>query len=130
MIPDEKVRALFLFILVLVLLTGNVLALDRDIYIQLEGIPGESKDPWHEKWIDALSFTHGSSYPGPDGRTMIESFTFKHLVDKASTVIHDAWLKQTVIPKATLEFSRIIDGKPSRFPRRSDRISPDLLKFG
>lgn len=113
----KKVRALFLFILMLALLTGSALALDRDIYIQLEGIPGVSKDPWHEKWIDVLSFSRGSSYLGPDGRTLIEPFTFKHLVDKATPGIQDAWLKGTVIPKATLEFSRIIDGKPSIYCR-------------
>ena len=35
-----------------------------DIYLKLDGIPGESHDSKHKEWIQILSFSHGLSQTG------------------------------------------------------------------
>ncbi len=38
-----------------------------DFYLELDGIPGESKAAGHRNWIDILRFEHGADVPGDAG---------------------------------------------------------------
>jgi len=63
-----------------------------NIFVQLKGIDGESKDSAHEKWIDAQSATYNVSQAtsmeagggGGVGKASFGAFTFSHFYDKAS----------------------------------------------
>ena len=64
----------------------------QDFYIQIEGIPGESKDSKHAGWIDILSLEYSVSQSssmssgggGGVGRASFDALTFVHYVDKAT----------------------------------------------
>ena len=103
-------------VMVLVLLTCTTSALATDFFIKLDGITGESEDPDHIGWIEALSFSCGSLNMNeipehPDGKSNLETFVLKHLVDQATPAIQTACMNGTVIPSGVVEFDRIIDGK-------------------
>ena len=112
----KKFRVLLFLVMVLVLLTCTTSALATDFFIKLDGITGESEDPDHIGWIEALSFSSGSSNMNeipehPDGKGILDTFVFTHLVDKATPAIQTACMNGTVIPGGVVEFDRIIDGK-------------------
>lgn len=90
---------------------------DSDIYLKLDGFEGEATDSKHDKWIDVLSFTHGSAQsvqtgsPDVSGRGIFEPFTFKHVVDKATPKLQESCMKGNYIVKATLDYCRLLAGK-------------------
>lgn len=62
-----------------------------DIFLQIPGVPGESKDANHPGWIDVLSFTHGIANPvtsqtgtGGASKPTHADFQVGKLLDKAS----------------------------------------------
>ena len=63
-----------------------------DIFLQVEGIPGESTDDKHKAWIEVLSFSTGVTQPGAAaagaaraaGKVEIAPFTVVKLVDSTS----------------------------------------------
>nr|NIS53628.1 type VI secretion system tube protein Hcp [Phycisphaerae bacterium]NIU11189.1 type VI secretion system tube protein Hcp [Phycisphaerae bacterium]NIU59045.1 Hcp1 family type VI secretion system effector [Phycisphaerae bacterium]NIW95363.1 Hcp1 family type VI secretion system effector [Phycisphaerae bacterium] len=40
-----------------------------DVFLQIEGIPGESTDEKHKDWIEILSYSHGVSQSGAGSRS-------------------------------------------------------------
>lgn len=90
---------------------------NKDIYLKIDGIEGESKDSKHDKWIDVLYFNHASvqsvqtGSPDAAGRGIFEPIVFKHVVDKATPKLHEACMKGNHFKSAELHYCRVIAGK-------------------
>jgi type VI secretion system Hcp family effector len=86
-------------------------------FLQLEGIEGQASDKAHDKWLDIISFGHGTTQNvsiqrGGDvaGRGQFEPFVFTHAVDKATPKIQLYCMNGNKIGKATLQYCRVIGG--------------------
>lgn len=88
-----------------------------DIYLNINGIDGESKDNKHDRWIDVITFSHGSEQsvqtgsPDATGRGIFDPFTFKHKVDKATPKIQEQCMKGGKIKSAELHVTKSIAGQ-------------------
>lgn len=66
-----------------------------DIFLQVEGVSGESQDSNHKGWIDALSYTWGASQPGNvavgggggAGKVTYRDLSVQALIDKATPTL-------------------------------------------
>ncbi|MDR2102857.1 MAG: type VI secretion system tube protein Hcp [Treponema sp.] len=86
-------------------------------FLQLEGIEGQAADKAHDKWLELISFAHGTSQNvsiqrGGDvaGRGQFEPFVFTHAVDKATPKIQLYCMNGNKIGKAVLQYCRVISG--------------------
>lgn len=71
-----------------------------DIYLKIDGIPGESTDSEHKDWIEVMSFNHGitqtasataaSAGGGTTSRTEHQDYSITKLIDKASPKLYEA----------------------------------------
>ncbi|TFW28583.1 Hcp family type VI secretion system effector [Massilia horti] len=87
-----------------------------DVYLQIEGIKGESMDEKHKDSIEVISVTWGNEQPtaGPVstsgghtiGRASFDPVHFTKLVDLASPKLMELVAQGRTIPKATLKFMR------------------------
>ena len=66
-----------------------------DIFLQLEGIKGESKDAKHPNEIDVLSYSWGMTQSGTAhmgggagaGKVNVQDLNFTHYIDKSSPIL-------------------------------------------
>jgi type VI secretion system Hcp family effector len=86
-------------------------------FLQLAGIDGMSGDKGHDKWIECVSFSHGSKQTssierGGDvaGRGQFVPFEFVHAVDKATPKLQEYCVTGKKIDKAVFQYSRVIAG--------------------
>jgi type VI secretion system Hcp family effector len=86
-------------------------------FLQLEGIEGQASDKAHDKWLELISFAHGTSQNvsiqrGGDvaGRGQFDPFVFTHAVDKATPKIQLYCMNGSKIGKAVLQYCRVIGG--------------------
>jgi type VI secretion system Hcp family effector len=86
-------------------------------FVQLDGIEGQSGDKAHEKWVEVVSFRHGSHQDvsierGGDvaGRGQFTPFTFVHAVDKTTPKLQQYCVTGQKIGKITFQYSRVIGG--------------------
>jgi type VI secretion system secreted protein Hcp len=97
-----------------------------DLYLQIEGIKGESADSAHQEWIELTSVHMGITQPGSatesagGGHTAERceqsTLSFSKLVDMASPILMQTCSAGTTIPKAKLEFMRAdSEGKPVKY---------------
>ena len=90
---------------------------NKDIFLKIDGIEGESKDSKHEKWTDILDFSHAAiqsiqtGSPDAAGRGVFEPVSFKHVVDKGTPKLQEACMKGSHIKVAELHFCRAINAK-------------------
>jgi len=94
-----------------------------DIYVQIEGIKGESSDDRHQGWIEAVSIEWGITQPksataSTGGghtaeRVEMDEVTFIKYADLASPILMQTCSMGKTIPKATFEFMRA-DGQGVR----------------
>ncbi|HLG98915.1 MAG TPA: type VI secretion system tube protein Hcp [Bryobacteraceae bacterium] len=87
-----------------------------DIYLKIDGIPGESQDSQHKDWIEVMSFNHGitqnasataaSAGGGTTARTEHQDFSITKLVDKASPKLYEACSNGKHIKTVSLELFR------------------------
>jgi type VI secretion system secreted protein Hcp len=87
-----------------------------DVFVQIDGIPGESLDDQHPDWIEVLSFEHAMEQPASASasssggataeRVNHKPFIFVHQIDKASPKLAEACCKGTHIAKIVFEFCR------------------------
>ena len=77
-----------------------------DFYVKIDGIDGNSNDKSHSKWIEVVSFSHGSVQnvgagraPDVSGRGAFEPFVFVHLIDKATPKIQQYCMSGQKITK-------------------------------
>ncbi len=83
------------------------------IFVQIEGIDGESVDSNHSGWIEALAFTGGVSHTssifsggGTSERAEFEDVKiFKHL-DKATPALYVSSAEGAHIPEVVIEITR------------------------
>jgi type VI secretion system Hcp family effector len=86
-------------------------------FLQLEGIEGQAADKAHDKWLELISFAHGTSQNisiqrGGDvaGRGQFDPVTITHAVDKATPKIQLYCMNGNKIGKAVLQYCRVIGG--------------------
>lgn len=94
-----------------------------DVYLQIDGIKGESTDDKHKDWIECTSVNWGVSQPrsataSTGGghtaeRCVHEEVEFTKLADLASPILLQTCSAGKTIPKAKLEFMRA-DGQGER----------------
>ena len=87
-----------------------------DTFLQIDGIPSESTDDRHAKWIEVLSFSHGvsqmasASQSSAGGKTVArcdhQDFSIVKELDKASPLLNLNCCNGTHINKMTLELCR------------------------
>jgi type VI secretion system secreted protein Hcp len=105
-------RIFLLFCLVLILTP----AAQGAIFAKFDGIDGESKDPDHKAWINALSIQWGveipqdltgfkNRMPSPE----IQDFELELVYDKASPKLFQTAAIGKVIPRVEIELTRQID---------------------
>jgi type VI secretion system secreted protein Hcp len=90
----------------------------QDIYVQLEGITGESKDSKHIGWIDVIGigfavsqsssmFTGGG---GGVGKASFDALTFTHYVDKTTPNLFQYCASGKHIPTVVVSACKAGDG--------------------
>ena len=94
-----------------------------DVYLQIEGIKGESTDDRHKDWIECLSVQFGVSQPRSatastgGGHTAErcehQDIALSKLADLSTPILLQTCSAGKTIPKAKLEFMRA-DGKGER----------------
>lgn len=97
-----------------------------DVYLQIDGIKGESADSGHQGWIELTSVHWGVSQPrSPTASTAgghtaerceHRALSLTKLADLASPILMQTCSMGKTIPKAKLEFMRAdSDGKPIKY---------------
>ncbi|BDT58538.1 hypothetical protein MasN3_20320 [Massilia varians] len=94
-----------------------------DVYLQIDGIKGESHDDKHKDWIEITSAQWGMAQPvsspgsATGGRTTVcseyRTLSLAKLADLASPVLMQHYSNGKTIPKAKMEFMRA-DGDGNR----------------
>jgi type VI secretion system Hcp family effector len=86
-------------------------------FLQLDGIEGQAADKAHDKWLELVSFSHGSSQNvsiqrsgDVAGRGQFLPFKFTHAVDKATPKIQLYSMNGNKIDKAVFQYCRVIGG--------------------
>lgn len=78
-----------------------------EIFLYINGLPGESTDDEHEGWIEVLSYSHGISQSAAisriAGRSEHQSFTVVKQLDKTSPKLALYCCSGTHIPEVILE---------------------------
>lgn len=92
-----------------------------DAYIKIDGIPGDSTDKKHEKWIEVESFGHSISQMGggsssaqgthAGGKADHSDFNFSKSLDSASPVLAAYCSDGKPIPNIVLELCRAMGDK-------------------
>jgi type VI secretion system secreted protein Hcp len=81
-----------------------------DYFLQISGIPGESRDDKHKDWIDVLSWSWGETHPGAPatgsgagaGKVHFQDLAFTTRVSKASPALFLACASGQHIKEAKL----------------------------
>jgi type VI secretion system secreted protein Hcp len=94
-----------------------------DVYLQIDGIKGESMDDKHKDWIECTSVQWGMSQPksataSTGGghtaeRAELDDIRFQKLADLSSPLLMQTCVMGRTIPKARFEFLRA-DGQGER----------------
>jgi type VI secretion system secreted protein Hcp len=103
---------------------GHIMAID--VYLQIDGIKGESQDSTHKGWIELSSAQWGVIQPRSatvstgGGHTAERcehrTLSLSKLADLASPILMQTASMGKTIPKAKLEFMRADgDGKPVKY---------------
>ena len=92
-----------------------------DMFLQIDGIKGESTDDKHKDWIEVLSFSQGVQQPtsasrstagsGTTERASFNDLSVEKVVDSATTKLHLQCASGKHIKKVTLECCRALEGK-------------------
>jgi type VI secretion system secreted protein Hcp len=87
-----------------------------DVYMQIEGIKGESQDAKHKDWIECLSWNAGLNQPRSTSastagghtaeRVEFEMVTIRKLADLSSPILMQHCAMGKTIPKITFQFMR------------------------
>jgi type VI secretion system secreted protein Hcp len=97
-----------------------------DVYLQIDGVKGESQDDGHRDWIECESVNWGVLQPrsataSTGGghtaeRAELQEVTFSKVADIATPVLLQTCAAGKTIPKAKFEFMRADgQGKPIRY---------------
>ena len=94
-----------------------------DVYLQIDGIKGESADDKHKDWIEVSHVKWGVQQPRAatlstagghtTGRAELQNIAFLKLADISSPILLQTCAAGKTIPKAVFDFMRADgDGKP------------------
>lgn len=97
-----------------------------DVYLQIDGIKGESQDDTHKDWIEVIQAQWGVSQPiisagsaiggRTTGRSQYRTLSLAKVADLASPVLMQHCSNGKTIPKAKLDFMRADgDGKRVKY---------------
>ena len=101
-----------------------------DLFIEVEGIPGESTDSNHENWIDGLSYSaHVESDPITKASCFGDLTIVKYL-DKASPKLSLAAANGTQIPEVNIEFCRTFEGQVCYYKIKLEKASVTSVSDG
>lgn len=88
----------------------------NDVYLQIDGIKGESTDDKHKDWIEVTNVTWSVHQPRAGvissagglttGRAELSNLSFKKVADLSSPLLQQHCAMGKTIPKATVEFMR------------------------
>ena len=110
-ITNAKSKLLISLIAVSSLLISSLCAQAAvDMFLQLEGIDGESQDSVHNKWIDVLAFSESMSQSGTThtggggsaGKVNVQDLSITKYLDSSSPYIRQKLAEGKTIPTATL----------------------------
>jgi type VI secretion system secreted protein Hcp len=88
-----------------------------DVFLKIEGIPGESVDHAHAGWVELHRVGSGIGRTASQAAPALESLHVTKPIDKSSPLLFRACASGEVIPRAILE---MVQGQPER--RRYYRI--------
>jgi type VI secretion system secreted protein Hcp len=96
-----------------------------DIYMQIDGLKGESTDSEHKDWIELLSFNHSISQPasasastaggGTTGRSQHSDYSITKYVDLASPKLYEFASSGKHIKNVTIEMLRASGDKRVKY---------------
>jgi type VI secretion system secreted protein Hcp len=97
-----------------------------DVYLQIDGIKGESTDSGHQGWIECQAVNWSLSQPKSAttstsgghtaGRVDLSDISVQKMADIASPILAQTCAMGRTIPKAKIEFMRADgDGKPVKY---------------
>ncbi len=96
-----------------------------DVFLQIDGIKGESTDKDHKDWIEVLSYSHSisqaaSSAPSPSGggaagKVTHEEFAITKNVDISSPLLYQACATGKHFPNVVIEVSRATGKAPVKY---------------
>ena len=96
-----------------------------DVYLQIDGVNGESSDDKHKGWIEIVSIDWGVVQPTAGtvstagghtvGRAVFDAIRITKLVDLASPKLMELAAQGKTIPKAKLEFFRSDGNGPLKY---------------
>lgn len=87
---------------------------NKEIYMKIDGIDGDSKDSAHINWIELLDFSHGSVRAVQNGdsvtsgRGVFEPITIRHIVDKSTPKFQEACMKGSTVSTGQIDYCRTI----------------------
>lgn len=104
-------------VLLILILTLPVLAQQEQfIFIEVDGIPGESTDARHANWIDALAFSGGASNNGSaqivggggagTGKVNVQDYAFSICLDLSSIKLRESVQTGRLIPFINVDFAK------------------------
>ncbi|KQW46417.1 MULTISPECIES: type VI secretion system tube protein Hcp [unclassified Roseateles] len=109
-------------LLALGLLAAGLAQAANDYYLQIDGIPGESTDRFHENWIDIESFSWGltlvtSNTGGGSGigKAKFSDFSWMQFVDSSTPKWFVKVASGKHVPKVTLDVTRDMGGRSESF---------------
>lgn len=96
-----------------------------DMYMQIDGINGESTDSEHQKWVELLSFNHSISQPasatassaggGTTARCQHQDYSITKLVDLTSPKLYELCSSGKHIKKVVVEMMRASGDKRVKY---------------
>ena len=95
-----------------------------DMYMQIDGLKGESIDSEHKDWIELLSFNHAIKQPASaspvgggtgTGRCQHSDYTITKRVDLASPQLYEMCSNGKHIRSVVLQMTRVVGDKRVRY---------------
>lgn len=107
----------------LMLCLGSPVSAATDYFMEIDGIPGESKDPFYQDWIDISQFGIGFETPvgsGPGGGTVAGPTRLKYLnfamgPTKATAGILERLFRGQLTSRIELAISRSVGGERQEY---------------
>lgn len=103
-----------------------------DVFMKIDGIPGESTDDKHKDWVEVVSFSHGMEQPASatassaGGATAERvnhgTFNVMHLLDKASPKLAEACCTGRHMKEVVIEACRAGGDKQKYLEIRLEQV--------
>ena len=105
------------FTLFVALLLAIPAIAQHEIFIDIAGIPGESKERSHKDWIDAYAYSGGLSNSvttntgSGSGKAKFEDYVFTICLDKSVMPLKAALAKGQRLPSVKIEFVKTVNSR-------------------